>query len=77
MLEDFDSTSNALPNGDAPGAVLRSRHAQQMAMLEETDTYASQRASAMENIESTVVELGHIFSQLATMVKEQDEMIGR
>ena len=29
------------------------------------------RADAMHTIESTIVELGGIFSQLATMVKEQ------
>ena len=67
-----------MANGDVSGGgVLRSRHVQQMALMEETDSYMSERAGAMENIESTVVELGHIFSQLATMVKEQDEMIGR
>jgi hypothetical protein len=31
----------------------------------------------MQNIESTVVELGGIFQQLAHMVKEQEEMVER
>ena len=31
----------------------------------------------MKNIESTVVELGAIFQQLAHMVKEQEEMVQR
>lgn len=31
----------------------------------------------MKNIESTIVELGGIFSQLAHMVKEQEEMVTR
>lgn len=31
----------------------------------------------METIESTIVELGTIFQQLATMVKEQEEQIMR
>ena len=31
----------------------------------------------MQNIESTIVELGGIFQQLAFMVKEQEEMIER
>ena len=31
----------------------------------------------MKNIESTIVELGGIFSQLAHMVKEQEEMVQR
>jgi len=31
----------------------------------------------MQNIESTIVELGGIFQQLAHMVKEQEEMVDR
>merc|ERR1712038_1763788 len=41
------------------------------------DQYYSSRADAMHTIESTIVELGGIFSQLATMVKEQEEMVKR
>ena len=41
------------------------------------DSYYSSRADAMHTIESTIVELGGIFSQLATMVKEQEEMVQR
>ncbi|CAB4066216.1 STX5 [Lepeophtheirus salmonis] len=33
------------------------------------------RAEAMENIESTIVELGGIFNQLAHMIKEQEEVM--
>lgn len=50
---------------------------QQMALRDDTDTYVQQRAETMHNIESTIVELGGIFQQLAHMVKEQDEAIGR
>ena len=31
----------------------------------------------MQNIESTIVELGQIFTQLAHMVKEQEEAVQR
>jgi len=31
----------------------------------------------MQSIESTIVELGNIFNQLATMVQQQEEMITR
>jgi len=31
----------------------------------------------MQNIESTIVELGGIFQQLAHMVQEQEEMVER
>ena len=41
------------------------------------DNYLQSRAATMQNIESTVVELGGIFQQLAHMVKEQDEMVER
>merc|ERR1719153_596391 len=44
---------------------------------QDTDTYYTSRADAMHTIESTIVELGGIFSQLATMVKEQEEMVTR
>lgn len=41
------------------------------------DTYIQERADAMENIHSTIVELGGIFKQLAEMVKEQEETVMR
>ena len=41
------------------------------------DTYIKSRAETMQNIEQTIVELGEIFQQLAHMVKEQEEMVGR
>lgn len=46
-------------------------------MYDETDNYLQSRAETMQNIESTIVELGGIFQQLAHMVKEQDEMVER
>ena len=41
------------------------------------DTYIQERAEAMENIHSTIVELGSIFKQLAEMVQEQEEQVVR
>ncbi|CAH0702469.1 unnamed protein product [Spodoptera exigua] len=60
--------------GDAPNIQTQQ---QQLALRDDTDTYVQQRAETMHNIESTIVELGGIFQQLAHMVKEQDEAIGR
>ena len=40
-------------------------------------SYLTSRADAMQNIESTIVELGGIFSQLANMIKEQEEIMVR
>lgn len=51
---------------------------QKQAMIyDETDNYLQSRAETMQNIESTIVELGGIFQQLAHMVKEQEEMVER
>lgn len=54
-----------------------SRQVQLLANYDETDQYLSSRAETMQNIESTIVELGGIFQQLAHMVKEQEEMVDR
>jgi len=58
------------------GDNLRLRQAQ-LSHQDETDEYLSSRAEAMQNIESTIVELGGIFQQLAVMVKEQEEVVHR
>lgn len=49
----------------------------QLVVTQDQDSYFSSRADAMHTIESTIVELGGIFSQLATMVQEQQEMVER
>ncbi|ALC39755.1 Syx5 [Drosophila busckii] len=59
------------------GAPARLQQQQQLAIYDESDTYVQQRAETMQNIESTIVELGGIFSQLAHMVKEQEEIVER
>jgi syntaxin 5 len=41
------------------------------------NAYIQQRGQAIESIESTIQELGGIFSQLAQMVSEQGEQIQR
>lgn len=68
---DFDQT--------APLVSVNSgqQHSQQMLLYDESDSYVQQRAETMQNIESTIVELGGIFQQLAHMVKEQEEVVER
>lgn len=61
--------------GDASSSIQI--QTQQLALRDDSDSYVQQRAETMHNIESTIVELGGIFQQLAHMVKEQDEAIGR
>ena len=41
------------------------------------DTYIQSRSTAIESIESTIGELGQIFTQLAQMVAEQRETVQR
>lgn len=49
----------------------------QIQLIDEQDAYIQSRADTMQNIESTIVELGTVFQRLATMVKEQEEMVHR
>lgn len=67
---DFNASSPLLPN-------QQQNQTQQMMLYDESDNYVQQRAETMQNIESTIVELGGIFQQLAHMVKEQEEMVER
>lgn len=49
-------------------------------MLEEgqgAQSYINARGEAIEAIERTITELGGIFAQLATMVREQHDMVQR
>ncbi|XP_022332486.2 syntaxin-5-like [Crassostrea virginica] len=55
----------------------KNRFQQQMQLIDQQDDYIQGRADTMKNIESTIVELGGIFSQLAHMVKEQEEIVHR
>lgn len=56
---------------------LGSQQQQQQLALQQQDSYMSSRAEALHNVESTIVELGSIFQQLAHMVAEQGEMAQR
>ncbi|KAG2468981.1 syntaxin-5a [Polypterus senegalus] len=56
---------------------MDSKVSQQLQLIDEQDSYIQSRADTMQNIESTIVELGSIFQQLAHMVKEQEETVQR
>jgi len=58
-------------NGNAGGAFM------QMQLVEQQDSYIQQRSHAIESIETTIAELGQIFTQLANMVAEQRETVQR
>ncbi|GAA5910225.1 hypothetical protein JCM5296_007226 [Sporobolomyces johnsonii] len=59
--------------GAAEGGFMQMELAQQQG----DDQYLSSRSTAIETIESTVAELGQIFSQLAHMVAVQGEQVTR
>jgi syntaxin 5 len=46
-------------------------------IVNEEDSFLRDRANAMQTVEQTIIELGGMFQQLATMIKEQDEAIQR
>lgn len=46
-------------------------------LIRSQDTYIQTRSTAIESIESTIAELGQIFTQLAQMVAEQRETVQR
>lgn len=46
-------------------------------MIPQQDSYLTSRQEALNQVESTIVELGNIFQQLAHMVQEQGEMAVR
>ena len=50
---------------------------QQMMGPNQTTQYLEDRANMVEQVESHVVELGNIFSQLSQIVAEQEDMLGR
>ncbi|KAJ6355594.1 hypothetical protein OIU76_026664 [Salix suchowensis] len=57
---------------DAESQPLLQQQQQQMVPLQ--DSYMQSRAEALHNVESTIHELGNIFTQLATMVSQQGEL---
>lgn len=47
---------------------------QQQQLVPGQDSFMASRAEALHSVESTIVELGDIFSKLAEMVQSQGEM---
>lgn len=76
LLTEQDQVSIDL-GASASTPLLASNSQTQMMLYDESDQYVQERAETMQNIESTIVELGGIFQQLAHMVKEQEEMVER
>jgi len=66
-----------LPGGAGQHQMSSSSTQQQQMMVAQQDTYLTSRQEALHQVESTIVELGNIFQQLAHMVHEQGEMAVR
>lgn len=72
------SSSQLFPSKQADGESLpllqQQQGQQQQQMVPLQDSYMQSRAEALHNVESTIHELGNIFTQLATMVSQQGEI---
>ncbi|KAF6172928.1 hypothetical protein GIB67_035482 [Kingdonia uniflora] len=71
-----NSSSHLFPGDSEPSSpsqpLLPQQRQQQM--VAQQDSYMQSRAEALQNVESTIHELGSIFQQLATMVSQQGEI---
>jgi syntaxin 5 len=65
--------------GSATGVGVGTGSGQHLTLMRrpQESTYQEARADAVRQVESTILELGQIFNQLATMVSEQGEMVER
>ncbi|XP_075485397.1 syntaxin-32-like [Primulina tabacum] len=61
-------------DGDARPLLQQQQNQQQQQMVPLQDSYMQSRAEALQNVESTIHELGNIFNQLATLVSQQGEI---
>eukprot|EP00163_Fabomonas_tropica_P016065 TRINITY_DN2898_c0_g1_i1.p1 TRINITY_DN2898_c0_g1~~TRINITY_DN2898_c0_g1_i1.p1 ORF type:complete len:146 (+),score=34.23 TRINITY_DN2898_c0_g1_i1:563-1000(+) len=73
----FTEGSNNAPDTVIDMNQLQQGRSQQQQQLVVRDNYHAQRADAVESISSTIVSISEIFTQLATMVSEQGEMVER
>jgi syntaxin 5 len=75
MADDNDRTQRTGEVAISMGGVADQQRS--FLQADATDQYLASRADTMQNIETTIVELGGIFSQLAHMIKEQEEIMVR
>lgn len=76
----FGAVRGGLQGGGVDGEsvpLLQPQQAQQQLVVAQQDMYLTSRQEALHQVESTIVELGNIFQQLAHMVHEQGEMAVR
>ncbi|EGD82647.1 hypothetical protein PTSG_03305 [Salpingoeca rosetta] len=77
LMSAVDSAAQPSTNGRTETILDMSDMQMQEFMEAQEDTYVSQRAEAVQTIESTIQELGKIFSQMAEMIQMQGEKLER
>ncbi|XP_073309398.1 syntaxin-32-like [Primulina huaijiensis] len=77
-VSETQSSSQLFPknqvDGEARPLLQQQQNQQQQQMVPLQDSYVQSRAEALQNVESTIHELGNIFNQLATLVSQQGEI---
>ena len=73
----LNQTSNSATVLDLGASGPMQKQQQLLTYQDNSIQFLEERANAMQSVESTIVELGQIFNQLATMVQQQEEMITR
>ncbi|KAK8660961.1 hypothetical protein V6N13_051866 [Hibiscus sabdariffa] len=68
------SSSQLFPRKEKDGESQPLLQQEQQQMVPLQDSYMQSRAEALQNVESTIHELGTIFNQLATLVSQQGEI---
>ncbi|KAJ6295837.1 hypothetical protein OIU78_023795 [Salix suchowensis] len=66
--------ANGSTDAESQPLLQQQQQRQQQQMVPLQDSYMQSRAEALHNVESTIQELGNIFTQLATMVSQQGEL---
>lgn len=67
-------TCRTQTDGESQPLLQQNHQQQQQQMVPLQDSYMQSRAEALQNVESTIHELGNIFNQLATLVSQQGEI---
>lgn len=71
---DSASQSRNQADGESQPLLQQQQNQQQQQVASLQDGYMQSRAQALHSVESTIHELGNIFTQLATMVTQQGEL---
>ncbi|CAF0957816.1 unnamed protein product [Brachionus calyciflorus] len=78
LLDDSEKTRLTSDNETVLNMdLMQKQQLQKNLIINQEESFLRERANAMQTVEQTIIELGSMFQQLATIVKEQDESIQR